>query len=215
MSTMVNHTVKLADVLTFGGAFAFSIICGIWCIATPQTWNAGMIISLSGVVLSLGFIAWQITKKIWVDRPTFITRQGAVVWINDTAITQGFQEAMLEHYIVTLPTLTWQLTETQLRSMVNKMYVEWHKDPVSLIAKGWYVTGKAGLQSGYGEMIQSQPTIMGTVAIFVHETHHMTQQMVLGEETDYAHANTAWWALADQITNSFTAAQDKLAGKGV
>lgn len=206
MSTMVNRTVKLVDVLTFGGAFAFAIICSIWCIATPQKWNVGMIISLSGVVLSLGFIAWQMTKKIWIDRPTFITKQGAVVWVNDTCITQNFQETMLEHYIVTLPTLTWRITEVQLRAMVSKMYVEWHKDPVSLIAKGWYITGKAGLQSGYGEMIQCQPTIMETVALFVHETHHMTQQIILGEETDYPHINTTWWTLANQITNSFTAA---------
>ena len=197
---MITRIVKNIDLIISGSFVLIAILASIWAAITPQTWNAGMIVSLIGATSGFAIGFGMFVVKLFWGKPTYTTKQGTKVYIGSSSINQNLCEKALDFFVIHFAELYKYANEAQLKDMLTKTIIIFSKEPLESIGKGYYLTNCAGLQLGYTIGVCSLNGKITGTAIF-HELAHEVDLVILGKDTDYSHSDTELWGVVGQIEN--------------
>ncbi len=180
------------DVATFGAIPLLYTGLVIGAVFTPQDWPTVKIVIT--VVAGGGFyvVAAALLLRRWMQRPTFVTAMGTLVWTNGLDIKPEDVVDAMGYYAANVGRAHKRLDESVLLSLFATARVEF-------TAKAVWWAGKKynGLQSGKAVRVRWLGGF-GTNAFF-HELHHMADEMLLGVKPDYRHVRAEWWDLIPKL----------------
>lgn len=203
-----------ADVLFFLLAvFGSLAVAALLARYAPLEFGAKVASVVSFMIVTAGLAFGRMIKR-GLQRPDFITKHGTAVWVDGVeAINLALMDRALDRFLEVMAQEQREASPDELAKMLARTSVEWKRGRVSLIASGYELRDKAGIQHGYKIMVQ-WPGNIADSALY-HELLHEVNQMIrlprlkTAEERDnfhlenMRHAEASWWHLEGCLVDDF------------